>query len=150
MLEEIPLQGDEEPGDAERRLERRFRAGLAFDLDLVPPKVAKPWREAVVAGEFDPDKCAEDVLGSVAIDPADSRVVERSGRLLRDFCMVGLARGAEGARRRAKRAAQGGLAFLLSQGLALGIFSLILLAALLLFRLRDISVDTWLDRLLFR
>ena len=150
MLKQIPLQEDGEPSDAERRLERHFRAGLAFDLDLVPKKIAKPWQEAVVAGEFDPDRCAEDVLGRVAIDPADPRLVERSGRLLRDFCMSGLARGAAGARRRAKRAAQGGLAFLISQGLALGIFALILLAMLLLARLREISVDGWLDRLLFR
>lgn len=138
-----------ERGEGERTL-ARLRAGLLVDLGLTDPSVVKRWQRAVVDGSFDPDLCAGAVAAASRAGADDSRMVERAGRLLRDFVMAPTTRGARGASRRVRQAARGGVAFVVAQGLALLVYSVIVLVALLLLRVRDVSLDGFLDRILFR
>ena len=76
---------------------------------------------------------------------------ERAGRLLRDFLMAPTMRGARGERAAAcVRRPAGGVAFVLAQGIALAVYTLIVLVAMLLLRVRDVSFDALLDRILLR
>ncbi len=136
--------------DAEARAVRRLHAGLVLAIGAGDKRMAKRWQEAVVAGAFDPDRCAAELLEASTVGIDDPRVVERSGRLLRDFLMAPVMSGVQGAKRKAKRAARGGIAFLIAQGAALVVFSLIFIAALLLVRIRGTSIDELLDLVLFR
>jgi hypothetical protein len=136
-------------GDGERTL-ARLRAGLLVDLGLTDASVVKRWQRAVVDGSFDADLCAGAVAAASRAGADDPRMRERAGRLLRDFVMAPTTRGARGASRRARQAARGGIAFVLAQGLALLVYSVIVLVALLLLRVRDVSLDGFLDRILFR
>jgi hypothetical protein len=149
-LVEVPPAAAPGLGDAEHRLLAHARAGLALDLGLAERKAAARWRERVVAGAFDPDLCAREILAASGVEAGDPRLVERSGRLLRDFLMAPVLAGARGASRRMRRAARGGMAFVVAQGLALAVFALLVLAALLLLRIRGVSLDGLLDRILRR
>ncbi len=136
--------------DAGERTMARLRAGLLVDLGLSDPAVVKRWQRAVVDGSFDADLCAGAVAAASRAAPDDPRMRERAGRLLRDFVMAPTTRGARGASRRVRQAARGGVAFVLAQGIALFVYSVIVLVALLLLRVRDVSLDGFLDRILFR
>lgn len=130
------------------RLVRRLRAGLACDLGLAEGAVLKRWREAVQAGRWDADLCAEELLARPLGDEGEQRLSERSGSLLRDFLMAPLQSGSAGARRRLRESTRGLVAFLLTQGLALLVFTLLVLAALLVLRGQGKSIDALLDRFL--
>ena len=128
---------------------RRLRAGLIVELGLASRKEAKRWQEAVVRGEFDPDACAREVLAASGVTPDDPRVLERSARLERDLLMAPLQRGLRGASRRARGAARGGLAMVVSQAVAIGVYTLVLFVILLLLRVNnDFSMDSVLDGVL--
>ena len=128
----------------------RVQAGLLIDLGLTDRRVVKRWQQAVKDGSFEPDRCAAEVLAAAASNRDDQQLRERSGRLLRDFLMAGLMKGVQGTRRRARQAARGGLAFVVAQALALGVYSLIVLVAMLFLRLRGVGFDAFLDRILGR
>ncbi len=154
-LEEIPIEentrGSRASGTRRASLTprealvwKRLIAGMALEQGMADAKVAKRWQESVVQGRFDPDACAEEILVSERVDREDDRLLHRSGRLLRDFLM------ARGAGRKARRAARGGLAFLLAQGLAFLALAGILVACMILLRLKGVSFDEFLDRILMR
>ena len=128
---------------------RRLLAGMLVDLGMAPRKESRRWQEAVVRGEFDADACADELLAATRVDPEDTRLLERAGRLERDLRMSPVPRGARGAARRGRGTARGALAMILSQLLALFVYTAILLAIVVLLRLRgDFSVDALLDRIL--
>lgn len=162
LLEEIPLGPGlapapgrpavpgRDPAAPEERFLRRLQAGLFLELGIADRAAAKRWQEAVVDGRFDADACAHEILTRSLARTDDPRLLERSGRLLRDFLMAPLVQGVRGTGRRARQAARGGLAFLVAQAVALLVYSVIVLAALVLLRLRDFSLDEVLDRILLR
>lgn len=122
------------------------RAGMMAELGLADRQVVKRWQEAVVRGEFDPDAAAKDLVRGAQVTEDDPRLVERSGRLLRDFLMSSMQRGVQGAGRRARNAARSGLAMILAQGLAILAYTLVLFVIALLTRVKwGYSVDGLLD-----
>jgi hypothetical protein len=134
--------------ESDDRLLRRLRAGLLVDLGLAERAAVRRWQESVLAGEFDADRCAEELLQRSSAPLGDARLLERSGRLLRDFLMAPLGRGLRGAGRRTRQAVRGGVAYLVAQGTALLVYTLIVLIALLVLRSGGLSLDGLLDRLL--
>jgi hypothetical protein len=146
VLEELPGVAAAAPSPLPATpLLARVRAGLACELGLVDAAAAKRWREAVQAGQFEPDACARELLPRPLADEAERRMLERSGSLLRDFLMAPLLTGAAGARRKLREKTRGVAAFLLTQGLALVVFALLVAAALLLARFKGTSIDALLD-----
>lgn len=146
-LEELPLANV--PGAAtEACFVARVRAGLACELGLADEAAAKRWRQQVLAGAFDPDACARELLPRTLSSENEQRLLERAGSLERDFLMAALLAGSEGARRKARERARGLAAFFLTQGLALVVFTLIVVAALLVVRAQGTSLDALLDRVL--
>ncbi len=163
VLEEIPVEEPaaaapptarpvEPPAGPEGRAWQRVRAGLAIDLGLVPRGVVQRWQQAVLAQEFDADTCAREALAQAekfALD--DPRVVERSGRLLRDFLMASLQRGISGAGRKARSRAVSGSAFLMANVVGILVYSGIVLLVMLLVRLKwEVSFDGLFDAVLGR
>ena len=128
---------------------RRLQAGLMVEQGLADRKAAKRWQDEVKAGRFDPDRCAQDILGASEV-PDEMRLLERSPRLQRDLLMAPLQTGARGSARRARRAAKSGFAFLIAQAVGLFVYSAILLAIALFLRLRGTEFDALFDRLLLR
>jgi hypothetical protein len=128
----------------------RAQAGLAIDLGLVPRKTVSRWQEAVLQQEFDPDACALEALAAAekfTLD--DPRVVERSGRLLRDFLMSSLQRGLSGAGRRIRTQAKSGSAFLMANVIGILIYSSMILVGMLLARFKwRVSFDQFFDIIL--
>lgn len=128
----------------------RTQAGLAIDLGLVPRKTVSRWQEAVLQQEFDPDTCAQEALAAAekfTLD--DPRVIERSGRLLRDFLMASLQRGLSGAGRRIRTQAKSGSAFLMANVIGILIYSSMILVGMLLARFKwGVSFDHIFDTVL--
>lgn len=138
---------------AERTAWRWLKAGMFVELGLADPPVARTWQKSVARGEWDPEAAARDILGRVHFPESDPRLLQRSGRLMRDLLMAPVQRGARGAGRRARGAARSGAAFLIAQVAAIVVYSALLFAFLTLARLQwgwslDGAVDAVLD--LFR
>lgn len=112
----------------------RVRAGLIVDLGLADKRVVKGWQESVSRGDFAPDACARDVASGLSVDGDDRRLVERSGRLLRDFLMASTMAGSGGAKRKARQAGKRGAAMLISQLIVSGMHLLLILAVLFILR----------------
>jgi hypothetical protein len=146
-LEELPGAPTPESALPVSTLLQRVRAGLACELGFADATAAKRWREAVKAGQFEPDACARELVPRALPSQAEQRILERSGSLLRDFLMAALLTGAEGSRRRAREQTRGVLAFLIAQGLAFLVFVLLVVAALFLLRYKGTSIDAFLDGL---
>jgi hypothetical protein len=137
--------------DPDERAWTRVRAGLSIDLGLVRGKVVSRWQEAVLRNEFDADVCAREVLDEGALPLDDPRLVERSGRLLRDFLMASLQRGVQGAGRKIRSQARSGTAYLMANAIAITVYSAIVLAVMLLMRLKwNTSFDAFFDFILGR
>jgi len=135
--------------ESEIRGWRRLQAGILVERGLADRREARRWQEAVQRGEFDPDACARDIVANSGIDDDDERVIDRTARLQRDLLMTPLQRGTRGAGRRFRGATRGGLAFLLSQAMALLVYTMVLLIVILLARMqRDFSLDGMLDTVL--
>ena len=125
---------------------RRVSAGMLVELGLAQKVESKRWQQAVMRGEFDADTCARELHASSGIELDDPRLLERAGRLERDLLMMPLQTGVRSAGRRARRAARGGLAYVVAQFVAIGVYTLILLAIVLLVRVKyDYSLDEMLD-----
>jgi hypothetical protein len=135
---------------AEERVWRRLKAGMLVELGMADRVTAKRWQDAVVSNAFDPDRCAEDILARSGVLPGDPRLLERSSRLVRDLLMAPLLAGTRGATRRARQATKGIVAMIVAQSITFVIYSTIVLVALLLLRVRNVSVDGFLDRILGR
>jgi hypothetical protein len=138
------------PSDPEDRAWQRVRAGLAIDLGLVEKRVVGRWQDVVLRQEFDADACAREILASTekfTLD--DPRVIERSGRLLRDFLMTSLHRGVKGATRKMRSQAVSGSAFLMANAIGILIYTGIVLVVMLLARFKwQTSFDALFDTVL--
>ena len=135
--------------EGEVRAWRRLQAGMLVERGLANRKEAKRWQDAVQRGEFDPDACARDIVGESNVEPDDTRLLERAARLQRDLLMSPLQRGLRGAGRKARGATRNGIAFLISQAMALVVYTLVILVILLLARMQGgFSLDGALDRVL--
>ena len=135
--------------EGEIRAWRRLQAGLLVERGLANRKEARRWQEAVQRGEFDPDACARDIVGESADALDDPRLLERAAILQRDLLMTPLQRGLRGAGRRARGATRSSFAFLIAQGMALFVYTLVILIILLLARMQQgLSLDGVLDRIL--
>lgn len=130
-------------------LAARMQAGLLCELGLVDGALARRWQDAVIAGTFDPDAAARELLGGSRAPAGDPRLRERSARLLRDLLMAPLQRGMRGAARRARTQVRSLAALLVSQFLIVGSLVALILVAVAVARLRwGLSLDAWLDRVL--
>lgn len=153
-LEEIPLSevlppapaASTAPQGSASRAWNLVRAGMLADLGLADRLAVKRWQEAVLRNEFDPDAAARDLTQGAPAGEDDPRLVERGARLLRDFLMSSFQRGVQGAGRRARNAARSGLAMIIAQGVAIGVYTLVLFVIALLSRVKwGFSVDRLLD-----
>lgn len=139
------------PAVGGRRTSDRLRAGLLVDLGLADRAVVGRWRDAVMRREFDADACAREILGASRVADDDPRLVERAGRLERDFLMAAYQRGVRGATRSVRVATKRGVAFLVANLVAIAIYTLVLVAILTLVRVQygfslDGAIDGILDR----
>ncbi|MFT7677926.1 MAG: hypothetical protein ACI8QC_001912 [Planctomycetota bacterium] len=140
--------GFQAKGD-ELRAWRRVLAGLMVEQGLADKSAAKRWQEAVMRNEFKADAAAEDVIAASSEGPDHPKVLERAGRLERDLMMMPLQSGTRGAGRGARKAVKGGTAFILANLLALGAYTMIVLAIAFLLRAqRGTSFDTIIDDIL--
>lgn len=160
VLEEIPIANEAPPVadlpsnkrvfDPSEKSWLRVQAGMAIDLDLADRNLVKRWQESVLQQEFDADACARQVLSSAdkfTLD--DPRVIERSGRLLRDFLMSSLQRGVKGTGRRMRSQAVSGSAYLMANAIGILIYTGIVLVVMLLSRFKwGVSFDAMFDNLL--
>ncbi len=149
LVEEAPPAATTATGTTQGAVPERLRAGLLADLKLCKGGVVRRWQDAVLRGEFDPDACARDLLASSDVPPDDPRLLERAARLQRDLVMAPLQRGLAGAGRRARGAARQGTAYLLANLIAISVYTLVLVAILVLVRLNyGFSVDGMIDGIL--
>lgn len=123
----------------------RVRAGLLVEGGHVPTEISRVWQEAVRDGEFDADSAAAEILAADPGPSVDEALERRSAVLMRDLVMAPLV--ASG-RRRGRSRVKSGSALLLSQLYLLLVWGGLFLAGVLLLRLRGVSMDGFLDRLL--
>jgi hypothetical protein len=125
---------------------------MMVELGLADGSAVKQWQGAVLRGDFAPDACARDLCIGTAVDSDDSRLLERSGRLLKDFLMSSTTRGQGAVRRRARMAGKKGAAIFISQILLLLVNLLILGVGALIVRARwpEVSFDAFFDSILKR
>ena len=151
MLEEIEDDGlyDAPASEDEARARRRVLAGLLVESGLADKKTAKRWQSAVVSGEWDADACAAEILAAAPVDAFSSpAVLERAGRLERDFLMASYTRGVKGASRRVRAATRSSSAFVLVNIIAFLVYSAVIAALLIVARVGyDWSIDGTIDRI---
>ena len=129
----------------------RVQAGMAVELGLAEKSAVKRWQEAVLRNEFDADACSRELLAGQTVPADDPRVVERAGRLLRDFLMSGLQRGVKGAGRKVRAQARSGTAYIVANLIAISVYTAIVLVVMVLARLKwGISFDDAIDFVLGR
>jgi len=145
-----PAPGALSSADPREKAWQRVRAGIAIDLGLAERKLVNRWQDAVLRQDFDADACAREILSSTerfTVD--DPRVIERSGRLLRDFLMSSLQRGVKGASRKMRSQAVSGSAFLMANVIGILIYTAIVLVVMVLARFKwQTSFDALFDSLL--
>lgn len=147
-LEEIAAPETPVTPAGDERLARRVRAGIACELGLAERAAVQRWQAAVLAGRFEPEACARELLVAPLTREGEERAVERAGSLLRDFLMSSHLSGAKGAGRKLRGGLRTLLAFLLAQLLALLVFTGIVLGILLVLRAKGESLDALLDRVI--
>jgi hypothetical protein len=159
VLEEIPIADSEPPAPSRAagsssdggRAWSRVQAGIAVELGMADKSAVKRWQEAVLRNEFDADACSREVLAGGGVSVDDPRVVERAGRLLRDFLMSGLQRGVKGAGRKVRAQARSGTAYVVANLIAISVYTAIVMVVMVLARLKwDISFDGAIDFILGR
>ena len=161
VLEEIPFEDPEPQRAAPARTAgssseggrawTRVQAGMAVELGLADKSAVKRWQEAVLRNEFDADACSRQVLSGGGVSADDPRVVERAGRLLRDFLMSGLQRGVKGAGRKVRARARSGTAYVVANLIAISVYTAIVMVVMVLARLKwrssfDGAIDVVLGR----
>jgi hypothetical protein len=134
--------------EGQARIWRRLQAGMLVEMGRADKAAERRWQNEVMSGAFDPDACADEILARSGGLTADDAVNERAARLLRDFLMAPLVRGVKGASRRARQAAKGGVAYVVSQVVAISIYSLILAMIVLVLRIKGHTIDGFLDGIL--
>ncbi|MCB9916198.1 MAG: hypothetical protein H6828_13805 [Planctomycetes bacterium] len=153
LVEEIPLEEHVAAprvalAPSDDRAGARARAGMAIELGLADKNAVRRWQDAVVRGDFDADACAREVLAGTNLAADDPRLVERSGRLLRDFLMSSLQRGVKGASRKVRAQVKSGTAYVVANVIAIGVYTAIVLVVMVLLRLKGISFDELFDLVL--
>ena len=146
--DEAALVEDAPAPAAEVRAWRRLKAGVLADLGKGDKKAVKRWQEAVVRGDFDPDRAADEILAASPIADDDTALLERSARLSRDLLMQPTLRGARGAARGARKAGRNLFAMALSQLFIVLIFALLFTVGLLVARYEGVGIDALLDTVL--
>ena len=124
----------------------RLRAGLLVDTGQVKKSQVEPWQQQVLDGVFDVSGCAADLNASVQV--IDQRLADRAGRLMRDFVMASKLQGAAGAARATRTATKSFVSMLIAQGMALGIYSLVLFGCMIFIRQGGTSFDGLFDSIL--
>jgi len=121
--------------DQGQKAARRLLAGLCIEAKLADRKIIQRWQETVPQGSFDPDACANEILESAGeAAEQNSQILARAGGLERDFLMMSQQTGIRGASRRAKRAGKGFMAYALANLIAIGAYSLVVGALMVLLR----------------
>ena len=130
----------------QERIWRRLMAGMMVELDMTDRKLVKAWQQRVVDGGFKVEDCANELYeaGRGRID--ELRLLERSGRLLRDFLMTPLTRGVRGAGRKARMATKRGVAWVVAQFVVVAIYTVILLLIMAFLYQRGTSFDGLFER----
>lgn len=151
-VEPAPRPAAEKPARSaeQERIWRRLVAGMMVELEMTDRGAVKRWQQRVLDGDFEIEPCARELYEAGRGRMDELRLLERSGRLLRDFLMAPLARGARGAGRRARRATKSGLAYLVAQLVAIGVYSLILVLIMAFLWQRGVSFDALFERLFSR
>jgi len=103
----------------------RVKAGLLVELALVDKRVASRLQDQVIAGSYDADAAARELLASATCDDADAAVERRCADLERDLLMAPRMRGARGAARKARETGRRGLAYLVVQLAVVLVFALL-------------------------
>ena len=120
-----------------------------MDLGLADRQVARRWQEAVQRRDFDADACARELLAASDVPADDPRLAERASLLQRDLLMSPFQRGLRGAARRTRTATRSGAAYLVANLIAICIYTLVLLAIMLLVRVQyGFSFDQKLDQVI--
>jgi hypothetical protein len=134
----------------ERKAWRRLAAGLLVEQGLGDKGVAKRWHNHVKAGDFDPDRFADELLETPLERPddAESKLLLRTARLERDLLMTPLLRGVSGASRKARGAARTGVAAMLTQLMVLGIYSMLIFLFLLVLSFKGVQLDPFFQSIL--
>jgi len=126
-LQELPPEPGTRSAASEReRIWRRLVAGMMVELEMTDRKLVKSWQQRVVDGEFKVEDCANDLYEAGRGHMDELRLLERSGRLLRDFLMTPLTRGARGAGRKVRVATKRGVAWVVAQFVVVAIYTVIL------------------------
>lgn len=129
---------------------RQLLAGVLAERKLAPKDAVKRWQSAVLAGEFDAQRAAADLLDDAQLEAWPTPAAQRSSGLLRDLLMSSKFSGGAGAARKAREAGRGFFAYVLTQiGITL-VFALLFVAGLLLARAQGHAIDPLLDQLLGR
>lgn len=150
VLEELSVRGaagNARAGSPEAW--KRIKAGILVEQNLADKQVVKRWSDAVVRGEFQAEACARELLLDNPTPDDDPRVMERASRLLRDFLMTPVQRGAKGAGRKMRGAAKNTAAAAVAQFIIVGIILLMTFVGMVLARLKwDTSFDGLIDSIL--
>lgn len=151
VLEEIDddPRGDDPRSEDEARARRRLLAGLLVETGLTDKKVAKRWQAAVVAGDWDADACATEVLAAAPLEAYSSPAfLERAARIERDLVMASHTRGMKAAGRRVRAATRNSTAFIVANIVAFLVYSAVAAALLLVARIGyGWSIDGVIDRI---
>jgi len=129
---------------------RRLTAGMLVEQGLGDKEAAKRWQALVRSGDFDPDRCAAELLDAGPTKPAEveAKLLLRSARLERDLLMTPLMQGVAGASRKARGAARTGAAALVTQLIVVGIYSVLVFLFLLVLAFKGVQFDPFFQSLL--
>ncbi|WP_145187360.1 hypothetical protein [Planctomycetes bacterium Pla163] len=127
---------------------RRVKAGLLVEQGLVDKAVAKRLQDDVIAGRFDADAAADELLAAVRSDDPERAVQRRCADLERDLIMAPRMRGASGAARKAREAGRRGVAYLVVQGVVVMIFVVLFASSLLAARYAGYDLHQPVDTVL--
>jgi len=123
---------------------------MLVEQGLGDKEVTKRWQALVRSGDFDPDRCASELLEAGPTKPAEaqSKLLLRSARLERDLLMTPLMTGVSGASRKARGAARTGVAALVTQLIVVSIYSVLVFLFLLVLSFKGVHFDLFFQSLL--
>ncbi len=130
-----PVETGHGLGAAEVQAFERVAAGILVDVGLGEKGTVKRWQAAVIANEWDADAAARAILAGAPGGTADPKFLERAGRLEKDLLMSSFQRGTKGASRKLRGAARNTTAYLVANLVAIGVYSAIILALLIIARI---------------
>jgi hypothetical protein len=129
---------------------KRLRAGMLVEQGNADKKLSKTWQDRVKSGDFDADRCADEILalGPQRPQVEEEQALQRANRLERDLIMTPLLHGASGASRKVRGAAKSGVAAVLSQFIVLGIFAILGFLTLLVMAFRGVEFDPFFQAII--